>query len=101
MIPPESPPPAPISHGSGLYMLPFLAKDETERRTMYNATGPLWDGNEVWLITAGGVKPGTLARLFLLDLAENRGRPALALGLSHPEDGFRIACAEQRPCALG
>ena len=38
-------------------LLPFLAKDETQRRTMYNATGPLWDGNEVWLITAGGVGP--------------------------------------------
>ena len=36
-------------------LLPFLARDETQRRTMYNATGPLWDGNEVWLITAGGV----------------------------------------------
>lgn len=36
-------------------LLPFLAKDETEKRIMYNAAGPFWDGNEVWLITAGGV----------------------------------------------
>jgi len=49
-------------------LLPFLAKDETQRRTMYNATGPLRDGNEVWLITAGGVTfaafPQTYAVMF-------------------------------------
>lgn len=49
-------------------LLPFLARDEAERRTMYNATGPLWDGNEVWLITAGGVTfaafPRTYAVMF-------------------------------------
>ncbi|MCA1943812.1 MAG: cytochrome d ubiquinol oxidase subunit II [Desulfovibrio sp.] len=36
-------------------LMPFLAKNETDRRIMYNAQGPFWDGNEVWLITAGGV----------------------------------------------
>lgn len=36
-------------------LMPFLAKNETEKRIMYNAVGPFWDGNEVWLITAGGV----------------------------------------------
>jgi cytochrome d ubiquinol oxidase subunit II len=36
-------------------LLPFLGKSETDRRLMVNAIGPLWDGNEVWLITAGGV----------------------------------------------
>ncbi len=40
--------------GAGTLM-PFLAKDERERRTFYQAMGPFWDGNEVWLITAGGV----------------------------------------------
>jgi len=36
-------------------LLPFLGKTETDRRLMINAIGPVWDGNEVWLITAGGV----------------------------------------------
>jgi len=49
-------------------LMPFLAKDETERRLLYNATGPLWDGNEVWLLTAGGVTfaafPKTYAVMF-------------------------------------
>ena len=36
-------------------LLPFLGKTNEDRRIMYNAMGPLWDGNEVWLITAGGV----------------------------------------------
>lgn len=33
---------------------PFVPKDETERRVAINAIGPLWDGNEVWLVTFGG-----------------------------------------------
>ncbi|MFO7748983.1 MAG: cytochrome d ubiquinol oxidase subunit II [Desulfobacteraceae bacterium] len=36
-------------------LYPFLGKSEMDRRVMINAIGPLWDGNEVWLITAGGV----------------------------------------------
>jgi cytochrome d ubiquinol oxidase subunit II len=36
-------------------MLPFLGKSNEQKRIMYNAMGPLWDGNEVWLLTAGGV----------------------------------------------
>jgi cytochrome d ubiquinol oxidase subunit II len=35
-------------------LLPFLGKTDTERRTIINTIGPHWDGNEVWLITAGG-----------------------------------------------
>lgn len=40
--------------GSGT-LLPFLARNDMEKRYIYNASGPFWDGNEVWLITAGGV----------------------------------------------
>jgi cytochrome d ubiquinol oxidase subunit II len=36
-------------------LLPFLGKDDARRRAMFGATGPFWDGNEVWLLTAGGV----------------------------------------------
>ncbi|QIP85659.1 cytochrome d ubiquinol oxidase subunit II [Streptomyces sp. Tu 2975] len=32
----------------------LLAKDRTERRVLINTIGPVWDGNEVWLLTAGG-----------------------------------------------
>ncbi|BCJ77062.1 cytochrome c oxidase assembly protein [Catellatospora sp. IY07-71] len=35
-------------------LLPVLGRDERERRVMINTIGPVWDGNEVWLITAGG-----------------------------------------------
>ena len=35
-------------------LLPFLGKNELQRRTIINTIGPHWDGNEVWLITAGG-----------------------------------------------
>ncbi len=35
-------------------LLPFLGKTDRERRVIINTIGPHWDGNEVWLITAGG-----------------------------------------------
>lgn len=35
-------------------LLPFLGKTDGERRVIINAVAPHWDGNQVWLITAGG-----------------------------------------------
>ena len=39
--------------GVGMHLL-FFARNENQRRVMLNAIGPVWDGNEVWLITAIG-----------------------------------------------
>jgi cytochrome d ubiquinol oxidase subunit II len=39
--------------GAGAVHL-FIAKNDTERRTILRAIGPVWDGNEVWLVAAGG-----------------------------------------------
>jgi cytochrome d ubiquinol oxidase subunit II len=39
--------------GVGMLM-PFLGKNDVERRAIINTIGPHWDGNEVWLIVAGG-----------------------------------------------
>jgi cytochrome d ubiquinol oxidase subunit II len=36
-------------------LMPFLGKTEDDKRVMATSMGPLWDGNEVWLLTAGGV----------------------------------------------
>ena len=39
----------------GVGMLhPFVARSDHERRIVMNSIGPLWDGNEVWLVTFGG-----------------------------------------------
>ena len=35
-------------------LAPFLAKNEEEKALMRRSIGPVWDGNEVWLLTAGG-----------------------------------------------
>ncbi|HZW03538.1 MAG TPA: cytochrome d ubiquinol oxidase subunit II [Anaerolineaceae bacterium] len=49
-------------------LLPFLGKNDNQRRVILNTIGPHWDGNEVWLITAGGATfaafPGWYATLF-------------------------------------
>src|SRR3954452_18895641 len=56
-------------------LLPVLAEDESERRVMINTIGPVWDGNEVWLLVAGGASlaafqewSATLLRAFYLPL---------------------------------
>lgn len=53
--------------GAGI-LHPFLAKNDTEKRVIINTLGPVWDGNEVWLITAGGATfaafPTTYALMF-------------------------------------
>jgi len=38
----------------GIGALHLFTRDDTERRTLLNAIGPVWDGNEVWLVTGGG-----------------------------------------------
>jgi cytochrome d ubiquinol oxidase subunit II len=35
-------------------LLPFLPRNERERNVMFETIGPVWDGNEVWLVVAGG-----------------------------------------------
>ena len=38
----------------GVGIMHLFAKTDTERRLLMNSIGPLWDGNEVWLVTFGG-----------------------------------------------
>lgn len=38
----------------GVGALHLLTRTDTERRLMINSIGPVWDGNEVWLVTGGG-----------------------------------------------
>ena len=38
----------------GIGALHLFTKDDAERRTLLNVIGPVWDGNEVWLVTGGG-----------------------------------------------
>jgi cytochrome d ubiquinol oxidase subunit II len=49
-------------------LLPFLGKNDVQRRSIINSIGPHWDGNEVWLIVAGGATfaafPNWYATLF-------------------------------------
>ena len=40
--------------GVGILLLP-LARTDVERRTFLNSIGPVWDGNEVWLVLGAGV----------------------------------------------
>jgi len=56
-----------FDYGVGM-LAPFLGKNDQGRRVVLNTIGPHWDGNEVWLLTAGGAMfaafPGWYASLF-------------------------------------
>src|SRR6201985_897546 len=88
-------------------LLPVLARDNRERRLMINTIGPVWDGNEVWLLVAGGATfaafPEWYATLFsgfylplLLILLALIVR-GVAFEYRHPRPG---ATSGGRPCLL-
>jgi len=51
-----------------IIMRPFVSKDDADRKVVLHTIGPVWDGNEVWLITAGGATfaafPAAYASMF-------------------------------------
>ena len=53
--------------GTGM-LHPYLARNDQDKKIMINTVGPIWDGNEVWLLTAGGATfaafPKTYALMF-------------------------------------
>src|SRR4051794_5714470 len=48
----------------GVGVLSLFARDERERRIHLNAIGPVWDGNEVWLLTGGGALFAAFPRVY-------------------------------------
>lgn len=44
--------------------LPFIAHDDDERSAVLASIGPVWDGNEVWLVSAGGVTFAAFPRVY-------------------------------------
>ena len=63
--------------GVGMLLHP-LGRTETDRRVLVNSIGPVWDGNEVWLLTAGGAADADV-RMFLARWADpDNTDPALS-----------------------
>ncbi len=52
-----------FDYGVGI-LLPFVAKTDQERRAVINSIGPVWDGNEVWMITAGAALFATFPEVY-------------------------------------
>ena len=81
-------------------LLPFLPRDEGERRAMFASIGPVWDGNEVWLVVAGGATfaafPGWYASMFSGLLP---GAAAGARVPDRPRAVVRVADEEREPAA--
>lgn len=89
-----------FDYGVGI-LLPFLGKNDTERRIIINTIGPVWDGNEVWMITAGGALfaafphvyatlfSGFYLALFLMLAALIARGVAFEFRSKHPSDAWR------------
>ena len=52
-----------FDYGVGM-LLPFIGKKDVERRIIINSIGPVWDANEVWMITAGGALFATFPQVY-------------------------------------
>ena len=91
-------------------LLPFVGRNVRERGTLIRTIGPVWDGNEVWLLVAGGATfaafPGWYATLFsgfylalflvLVGLIV-RG-VAIEYRNKHPEERGAAAGTRSSPC---
>jgi cytochrome d ubiquinol oxidase subunit II len=78
-------------------LLPSLPRSERERSTMFETIGPVWDGNEVWLVVAGGATfaafpAGTRRCSRLLPRPAADPRPA-----DRPRRLVRVAREERQP----
>ena len=78
-------------------LLPFVPRNESERGAMFESIGPVWDGNEVWLVVAGGSDvrglPG-LVRDDVLGLLPRAAAPPVLP--DHPRRLVRVARARAR-----
>jgi cytochrome bd ubiquinol oxidase subunit II len=84
--------------GAGM-LQPYIARNEEERQAVIGSIGPVWDGNQVWLITAGGATfaafPTTYALMFsylytaLLAILFALIIRGVAIELRHKEPGLR------------
>ena len=59
-------------------LLPFIGKNDDERRVMINSVAPHWDGNQVWFITGGGAASCRCGRTRASRLSTPRCAPAEA-----------------------
>ena len=55
--------------GAGI-LYPFLGRDEEKRSAIRAAIGPVWDGNEVWLVTAGGATFAAFPQVYAVLFSE-------------------------------
>ena len=87
-------------------LLPFLPRNERERGAMFETIGPVWDGNEVWLVVAGAATfaafpawYGTMFSGFYLRAAARPLLPDHPCGLVRVAgQGARAPAGEGRGC---
>ena len=54
-------------------LLPFVARSDTERRVVINTVGPVWEGNQVWLILGAGAIFAAWPSLYAASLSRCAG----------------------------
>jgi cytochrome d ubiquinol oxidase subunit II len=69
-------------------LLPFVGKDDTERRVVINTVGPHWDGNQVWFITGGGAIFAAWPLVYATAFSGLLGHAAGVVGAVFPPGGL-------------
>src|SRR5207245_11636522 len=61
-------------------LYPFLGRSEADRDVMHAAIGPVWNGNEVWLIAAGGLLFLAFPKAYAAGFSGSYLAPTIVLG---------------------
>ena len=77
-------------------LLPFLGRNDPERRALINAIGPVWDGNEVWVLVAGGATFAAFPHWYATLFSGFYLALFLLLAVVY---GFKEAVSSKNPCA--
>ena len=72
-------------------LLPFVPRNESERGAMFNSIGPVWDGNEVWLVVAGEATFAAFPAWYATMFSGFYLALLLLLFLRHPRRLVRVA----------
>jgi hypothetical protein len=79
-------------------LLPFLPRDERDRETMFDSIGPVWDGNEVWLVVAGAATFAAFPTWYATSCSSSS---ASSCAWSHSSGARRARARAGVPCGNG
>ena len=82
-------------------LLPFVARNDDERRIVINVVGPVWEGNQVWLILGGGAIFAAWPALYAISFSGYMSRATAAWPSRRSSHSTAAKCAAWVHSSLG